>query len=571
MTAQAPTDEEKGQLADIVNAVARAFEAVQQKNLAQGRTGDIEALGGQIDRLKADLERVRNQANAERRNTDVSSLQKRRGVLDIQLQQLTQELLRLQMFKAQADASLAALAEQEADGSIAASPEVLRALEMDPVLNMLRNTELQLQLQRENEDQKFGSEHRSVKATETRLTAVKAELVAREKMLTQRALDLIRSDRRATAASITAQMLDVQQRFDEVNAGLRDLEQNLTRIEQFALEEDSLDKRIRRYEDQLVDLRLLAQREKQVELWIPATKPREIDMPKWTIMIPLGAILGIALGLGLAFLLEFVDASIKSPSDISRRVDLPLLGMIPHTDDLDDKIEDMRLAFMTHPNSLVSEAFRQIRTCLLFSGPSSQRRSLLVTSPLPEDGRTTVALNLAGSIAQGGRKVLVVDANFRQPAIRKLFPRCPEGGLSNALVGQANWKDLVYDVQPNLQVMPAGMLPPNPADLLGSDEMRRLIAELCEQYDEVIIDGAPCLVVTDSVVLSTLVDGVVLTVRAGSNTHGVVQRTRDILFRVGAHIVGVALNGVRATAGGYLRKNYETFNEYHAQAQLPAK
>ncbi|HUU96269.1 MAG TPA: polysaccharide biosynthesis tyrosine autokinase, partial [Phycisphaerae bacterium] len=498
-------------------------------------------------------------------------LQKRRGTLDIQLVQLTQELLRLQMFKAQADAGLAALAEQEADGSIAASPEVLRALEMDPVLNMLRNTGLQLQLQRENELQKFGTEHRSVQATETRLTAVRAELADREKMLTQRAMDLIRSDRRATAASITAQMLDVQQRFDEVNARLRDLEQNLRRIEQLAVEEDSLDQRIRRFENQWVDLRLLAQREKQVELWIPATKPREIEMPKWTIMIPVGTILGIALGLGLAFLLEFIDVSIKSPSDISRRVDLPLLGMIPHTDDIDDKIEDMRLAFVTHPNSLVSEAFRQIRTCLLFSGPSSQRRSLLVTSPLPEDGRTTVALNLAGSIAHGGRKVLVVDANFRQPAIRKLFPQCPDGGLSNALVGQANWKDMVYEVQPNLQVMPAGVLPPNPAELLGSDEMRRLVAEMSEQYDEVIIDGAPCLVVTDSAVLSTLVDGVVLTVRAGANTYGVVQRARDILFRVGAHIVGVAHNGVRATSGGYLRKNYETFYEYHDQAQLPAK
>jgi capsular exopolysaccharide synthesis family protein len=268
-------------------------------------------------------------------------------------------------------------------------------------------------------------------------------------------------------------------------------------------------------------------------------------------------------------MLELIDTSVRGPSDIARRVDLPLLGMGPHQDDLEEDIKDLRLAFSTHPNSLISEAFRQVRTCLLYSGPASQRRTLLVTSPQPEDGRTTVALNLAASVARGGRKVLVVDANFRQPAIGKLFSSCPDGGLSSALVGQAAWRDMVREIEPNFSVMASGPLPPNPGELLGSEQMSSIIAEMVAEYDQVIFDAAPCLLVTDAPALSTLVDGVVLVVRAGANTYGIVQRSREMLTRIGAHVVGVVLNGVRAMAGGYLRKNYEAFYDYHEQAKLP--
>ena len=165
----------------------------------------------------------------------------------------------------------------------------------------------------------------------------------------------------------------------------------------------------------------------------------------------------------------------------------------------------------------------------------------------------------------------MVDANFHQPTIAALFPQCAEKGLSNVLVGQGDWRQLVYNVEPNLAVLGSGPLPPNPAELVGSEQMRDLIAEMVQAYDQVLFDGPPCLVVTDPVPLSTHVDGVVLVVRAGANTFGVVQRVRDMFLRVGAHVLGVVLNGVRVVAGGYLRKNYETFYEYREQAQLPTK
>ena len=294
-------------------------------------------------------------------------------------------------------------------------------------------------------------------------------------------------------------------------------------------------------------------------------------MPKWSVMMPLGVLAGVIIALGLAFVIELMDTSIKSPADISRRVDLPLLGMVPHLDDLEEEIEEPALAFKTDPDSLIGEAFRQIRSCLFFSGPADQRRSLLITSPLPEDGRTTLALNLAGVMAQGGLRVLVVDANFRQPSIHTLFPESRQGGLSGALVGQSGWEELVQEVEPNLHVIAAGTMPPNPAELLGSEQMGTMIGEMVEKYDQVLIDSPPCMVVTDASVLSSLVDGVVLVVRAGANTYGIVQRARDMFVHVGAHMTGIVLNGMRVMAGGYLRKNYDTFYEYRTQEQLPSE
>ena len=282
--------------------------------------------------------------------------------------------------------------------------------------------------------------------------------------------------------------------------------------------------------------------------------------------------MGLLLGMALAFGLEFLDTSIKTPADITGQVDLAILGTVPHTEDLEEEVEDVRTSVLDNSSSLMARAFRQIRTYLLFSAPVERRRSVLITSALPEDGRTTVTMNLAGSIVLSGHKVLVIDANLRQPTISRLFGNDDEKprkqGLSNVLVGRMPWQDTIKEIRPNLHLMPSGPLTPNPGELLGSDRMREILAEMVEQYDQVLLDGPPALVVTDAAILSTVVDGVILVVRAGVNTHGIVQRTKSIFSCINAHILGAVLNGMRITAGGYLRKNYSTFYEYEEQGQL---
>jgi succinoglycan biosynthesis transport protein ExoP len=458
----------------------------------------------------------------------------------------------------------------QTDEELGNSSMVQRMEQADPEMYQLRIRITGLEFELENIKKKFGPGHSAYSRAEKALETAREQYQTKRAEFLRNAVAGVKAETQSQHSQIEDKFLQKAAEVDRIDSQLKEAKAEMGRLEQAKEEKDAAEEKITQWEMRITDLQLLRQGDKPVYLHREATIPPEPSMPKYKMMIPAGVFLGLLFGLGLAFLLEFLDTSIKAPSDVSRRVDLPMLGMIPHLDDVEEDIEDMRLAFVTHPNTIICESFRQIRTTLMFSGPAEQRRSILVTSAMPEDGRTSVALNLGHAIANGGGRVLVVDANFRQPMIRKLFPACPEGGLSTTLVGQADWRQLVHEVEPNLWVMASGPIPPNPTELLGSDAMRRQLAMFYEDYDQVLFDGSPCLVVSDPIVLSTIVDGVILIVRAGVNTYGIVQRARDIFEHVGTHIFGVVLNGVRVTAGGYLRKSYETFYEYREAPQLTA-
>jgi capsular exopolysaccharide synthesis family protein len=560
---------ERTEMATIVNAVANAFLEESRESLGVQRNEDVARLENELrdrvrvrDRVRADIQDMRRR--------DVASLRERGSALEVQIQMLARELTQLKLERAQAQAQVDTLEQQGRDGTLTAAPEVVQMLEMDQQLRSLSYQRLQLKSGLANAERTLGPQHRQVQAMRSQLDSITAQIDDRERVVIQQALAFMVSQRQGQLASIMARLDEVRTNYDLLEQERRTLSVDLGMLDQLLGQDTELSERIEVLDNRLTELRMLA--EQNVHLQQLAVAPREPDQPRWSMTLPVGVMMGLLVGLGLAFLLEFMDTSVKTPTDVTRRIDLPLLGIIPHAEDIDEQIDDVRLAFKTHPNSVVSEAFRQIRTCLLFSGPASQRRSLLVTSPLPHDGRTTVALNLAATIARSGRRVLVVDTNFRQAMVRKLCPSCDEGGLSAALSGQADWREMVSELEPNMFTMAAGPMPANPAELLGGPQMRQTLDEMMSEYDQVLLDGAPCLVVTDAPILSTLVDGVVLVVRAGENTYGIVQRARDTLLHVGAHVTGVTLNGVKVTAGGYLRENYETFYEYHIDRKaLPAE
>ena len=559
----------KTELPEIVNAVVDAAQARSREQASGSKQAQVRQLTSEQASLVETRDRRRAEKAALVRDSEVPDLLERTNVLTIKLHTLSPQVTEYVRELAQADRQIELIKEQDKSGAIRTLPAVLQALDYDPALRQLRAMMLARLAEKENLEQRFGPKHRSVQSYLARQKSLEAQVVGREQILRDGQVSSMVANAEARKAIILEGLTKLREELRLVDISVRGLRATHNAYVLLEAQDQSLTEQINRIDDRLVDLRMLLKADPPLDIFQRAVIPREPSWPTWPVMLPLGALLGLVIGFGLSFLLEFVDTSIKGPSDIARRVDLPLLGMVPHVDDLEENIRDLRLAFSTHPNSLVSEAFRQVRTCLLFSGPVSQRKSLLITSPLPEDGRTTVTLNLAAAIARGGRKVLVVDANFRQPAIRKLFPACPEGGLSSALVGQAAWRDMVQELEPNLNVMSSGPLPPNPGELLGSEQMNTVLGEMVADYDQILFDAAPCLLVTDAAALSTLVDGVVLVVRAGANTSGIVQRTRETLTRIGAHVVGVVLNGVRTVAGGYLRKNYEAFYDYHERAKPP--
>src|SRR6267378_3699626 len=276
-------------------------------------------------------------------------------------------------------------------------------------------------------------------------------------------------------------------------------------------------------------------------------------------------VLGITSGIGLAFLLEGMDNTVRTTEQAQMISALPSLGMIPlgskSTNNgngskrlsLTSSKEVFELVTQVRPQSQMAESYRALRTSLLLSNLGAPPKVIMVTSARPQEGKTTTSINTAIVLAQKGVRVLLVDADLRRPSIHKTLGMGPRSGLSNVLTGSATLQQTITisPILPNLFIMPAGTPPPNPAELLASSNMRDLIVELRELYDHIVIDTPPTLSVTDAVVLSPRADATILVIRSGQTTKQALCRARDILRQVNAHVAGVLLNAVDLTSPDY--------------------
>ena len=215
--------------------------------------------------------------------------------------------------------------------------------------------------------------------------------------------------------------------------------------------------------------------------------------------------------------------------------------------------EAVELVTQSRPQSQMAESYRALRTSLLLTSLGAPPKGILVTSALPQEGKTTTSINTAIVLAQKGTRVLLIDADLRRPSIHKTLGMGPKTGLSNVLTGSSTLQQAVVrsTVVPTLFILPAGTPPPNPAELLASSNMKDILAELREQYDHIIVDTPTTLSVTDAVVMSTRADAVVLVIRSGQTTKQALRRSRDLLMQVNARIAGVLLNAVDLTSPDY--------------------
>jgi len=201
--------------------------------------------------------------------------------------------------------------------------------------------------------------------------------------------------------------------------------------------------------------------------------------------------------------------------------------------------------------SSIAESYRQLRTALLLSSADHAPRTLLVTSSQPAEGKTTTSVNMAISLAQTGSAVLIVDADLRRPRVHKIFGLKNTRGLCNYLAGDCDLASLVQVALPNLYVLPVGPLPPNPAELLGSAKMRQVVEMLASNFDYVVIDSPPVSSFADSLILSSMVEGVIIVVKGGVTPREMAQRTKAHLQSVGAKILGVVINHIKLQPHDY--------------------
>jgi len=292
-----------------------------------------------------------------------------------------------------------------------------------------------------------------------------------------------------------------------------------------------------------------------------ATFPSEPIRPRPLTNTMLSGAVGLMLAAGIIFLVEYLNDTLKNPEDIQRHLDLPVIGYIAEMKVSSKSAEALYVA--KQPRSPVTEAFRALRTNLEFAGVDQPLRTLLVTSPGPNEGKTTTAINLAAIIAQGNKKVVLLDADLRRPRVHRFLSLSNQIGLSDLFRGNLELSSVKREVEenPNLQVITSGNLPPNPAELLGSERMDQILGEITSTAEMVIIDSPPSLV-SDATILSAKVDGVILVLQPGKTDIASAKASLELLHRAEARVLGVVFNRIPRNRADYYG-GYSHYSSYY--------
>ena len=320
------------------------------------------------------------------------------------------------------------------------------------------------------------------------------------------------------------------------------------------------------------------QRQKQQELALSSERPNNISIQNRAVTpggpigpqrgrnIMIAFLLSFAAGIGLAFLLDYLDDSVRTSDDVSRHLGLPTLALIPHyltsekrklllpaKNGTQPQFQQAALITMEERNSPMAEAYRHLRTSLLFSSAGKPPKTILVTSSQPSEGKTTTAINTAITLAQGDADVVIIDCDLRRPRLHTHFGLDNAQGLTNYLSGDKKTENMIrqYADLPRLKIITSGPIPPNPAELLSSNEMRNLLEFLSGRFKHVIIDSPPAISFTDATILSTLVDGVVLVAMANKSSIHLMRQFKHRVGNIGARIYGVVLNGIKSGSMEY--------------------
>ena len=562
---------DKNIAARVVNTLANTYVEQNFKTRFESTMQASDWLSKQLVDLQIKVETSQEKLVKYQKEHEILGIDEKQNITTAKLDELNRELTSAESVRMEKE-SIYHLVQTGDSDSIAAAANVDGASRgssaNSALLEKLREQQADLKIQVAQLSTQFGPSYPKLAQLNSQLKEVDAE---------------IQTEIRKVAARLRGDYLAAVQRESMLRTALEQQKQEANKLNESAIEYSLLKRDVdanrtlsegllERLKEAGVTAGLRSNNFRIVDVARVPTSPSGPNLLK---NLGFALALGLSTGIGLAFLLESMDNTVRTPEQAQIISALPSLGMIPlgsrSTREMggNQKLalasskEAVELVTQSRPRSQMAESYRALRTSLLLTFAGGPPTVILITSALPEEGKTTTSVNSAIVLAQKGTRVLLIDADLRRPSIHKTLGMGPKIGLSNVLTGAATLQQAIIPstILPELFILPAGTPPPNPAELLASAKMKNVLAELRKQYDHIVIDSPPTLSVTDAVVMSTDADAVVLVIRSGHTTKPALRRARDILLQVNARVCGVLVNAVDLNSPDYYY-HYEYQGKY---------
>lgn len=552
--------------AQIVNTLIHTYIEQNLKTKFESTMQTSDWLSRQLVDLQIKVETSQEKLVRYQKEHNILGIDEKQNIVTSKLDELNKELTTAEGDRIQKESTYKLAS--------AANSEVFAKAEPTSLINQLRTQESELRMKYADATTQFGPSYPKVMELGNQLKQVEESIKAENKRIAARVQNeylsaLQREKLLSTALDVQKQEANhLNESAIEYNILKRDAESNRQLYEGLLqkLKEASVSAGLRSSNISIVDLAR-----------VPTT-PAAPNVPR---NILLGLALGLFGGIGLAFVLESLDNTVRTPEEAQIIAALPSLGIIPLNTRLianrknshprlgspsSERADSPELVSFDLPRSELAESYRALRTSILLSSLGSPPKVILVTSALPQEGKTTTSINSAIVLAQRGGRVLLVDADLRRPGVHKALGLRNISGLSTMMTGGDACEDAITSTKiPNLFVLTAGPPPPQPAELLGSTLMKDYLARLRQEFDHIVIDTPPALSVTDAVLLSIEADSVIIVIRSGQTTKAALRRVRDLLVNVNARITGIVVNAFDLHSGSSYYYQYDSkyFGKYY--------